>query len=148
MTITEADREVNETLLHLDLAEVLSDPEQIEDFDRDDRISVLDLYLTLSLRVLLRYQAQGDIPTEHAQLDDNGDQRPTELQLDFLERELGGRAERGRRPEIRPTADGALAARTPLNIRPSVSGNGSPAGISVPGWGSVPGMAVRSSSPV
>lgn len=112
ITATEADLEVNETLFHLDLAEVLSNPpaEREYDRDRDGRITVLDLYLNVVRRVLLRYQAEESIPTEHAQLDDNGDRRGTELQLDYLEPELGGGAREGSRPRIRPTADGALAA--------------------------------------
>jgi len=109
---TEADLEVNETVFHLDLAEVLSNPPAEKEYDQDGdgRITLLDLYLNVVRRVLLRYQAEENIPTEHAQLDDNGDRRGTELQLDYLEPELGGGAIEGSRPEIRPTADGALAA--------------------------------------
>jgi hypothetical protein len=121
ITATEADLEVNETLFHLDLADVLSDPAKLEDddMDQDGRISVLDLYLTVARHVLLRYAAEKNIPTEHAQLDDNGDGRGTEVQLDYLERELGGRAAPGYRPPIRATADGALAAQTTIGISPT-----------------------------
>jgi hypothetical protein len=121
ITATEADLEVNETLYHLDLAQVLSDPAQLaeNDTDGDGRISVLDLYLIVARQVLLRYAAEKNIPTEHAQLDDNGDGRGTEVQLDYLERELGGRAAPGYRPPIRATADGALAAQTTIGMSPS-----------------------------
>ena len=72
-----ADLEVNETLFHLDLAEVLSEPPGNGQFDKDKDhvITMLDLYLTIARRVLLRYKAEKNIPTEHAQLDDNGDGR-------------------------------------------------------------------------
>ncbi|NQT16711.1 MAG: hypothetical protein HQ582_28395 [Planctomycetes bacterium] len=112
ITATEADLEVNETLFHLDLAEVLDNPPEVKEYDQDGdgRVTVLDLYLNVVRRVMLRYKAEEEIPTEHAQLDDNGDHRGTEIQLDYLEPELGGGAEEGSRPEIRPTADGALAA--------------------------------------
>ncbi len=116
ITATEADLEVNETLFHLDLAEVLADPAKIDDFDRDGRTTVLDLYLTVSRQVLLRYKAEENIPTEHAQIDDNGDGQATELQLDYLERELGGRGAGGFTPPIRPTADGALSAQVGIEV--------------------------------
>ncbi len=67
-------------------------------------------------RVILMYKAEENIPTEHAQLDDNGDGRGTEVQLNYLDPELGGRARLGSRPRLEPsadsvpTADGALAA--------------------------------------
>ncbi len=114
ISATEADREVNETLFHLPLAEVLSNPpdKQEYDRDRDGKITVLDLYLTVVRRVMLMYKSEDNIPTEHAQLDDNGDGRETELQADYLEPELGGRARKDTIPTIRPTGDGALAATT------------------------------------
>ena len=55
--------------------------------------------------------------TEHALLDDNGDGRGTELQLDFLTEEEGGRAtEDSGVPNIRPNSDGYLAQRLLLPI--------------------------------
>jgi hypothetical protein len=72
----------------------------------------LDLYLAVVRGVMMIYKSQENIPTEHAQLDDNGDGRETELQTDYLEPELGGRAQEGVIPPVRPLADGALAART------------------------------------
>lgn len=118
ITATEADWEVNETLFHLPLAEVLSDPPDRDEYDRDKdgRITVLDLYLAVARRVMLMYKAEKNIPTEHAQLDDNGDGRGTEVQLDYLEPELGGRAGRGARPQVKPLTDGALAATVRIRI--------------------------------
>jgi hypothetical protein len=65
--------------------------------------------VTVNRRVLQAYAEATSIPTEHAQLDDNNDGRGTEVQLDYLEEELGGRARPGARPSIMPGADGALA---------------------------------------
>ena len=114
ISATEADREVNETLFHLPLADVLSNPpdKQEYDRDRDGKITVLDLYLTVVRRVMLMYKSENNIPTEHAQLDDNGDGRETELQANYLEPEMGGRARKDTIPTIRPTGDGVLAATT------------------------------------
>jgi hypothetical protein len=116
ITATEADREVNETIYPLVLADVLSSPPPAEAFDRDKdgRISLFDLYLTVSREVLRRYAEEKNIPTEHAQLDDNGDGRGSEVQLDYLEEELGGRAKGDWRPKIKPGADGSLAAAIEL----------------------------------
>lgn len=125
ITATEADREVNETLFHRPLAEVLSNPPEDEyDQDGDGRITVFDLYLVVARVVILVYKAEDNIPTEHALLDDNGDGRGTEVQLDYLEPELGGRARLGSRPRLKPsadgvpTADGALAATVEIRIDP------------------------------
>lgn len=125
ITATEADREVNETLFHRPLAEVLCNPPEDEyDQDRDGRITVFDLYLVVARLVMLMYKAEDNIPTEHALLDDNGDGRGTEVQLDYLEPELGGRARLGSRPRPKPpadsvpTADGALAATVEIRIDP------------------------------
>jgi hypothetical protein len=116
ITATEADREVNETIFPLVLADVLSSPPPPEEFDRDKdgRITLFDLYLTVSREVLRTYGEGKNIPTEHAQLDDNGDGRGSEVQLDYLEEELGGRAKGDWRPKIKPGADGSLAAAIEL----------------------------------
>ncbi|MHB8864387.1 MAG: EF-hand domain-containing protein [Pirellulaceae bacterium] len=111
ITATEADREVNATIFPVLLAEVLNDPPPAKEFDidGDGRITLLDLYVTVSRRVLQTYAEAKNIPTEHAQLDDNHDGRGTEVQLDYLEEELGGRVQAGARPSITPGADGVLA---------------------------------------
>ena len=138
ITATEADREVNETIYPVVLADVLSSPPPREEFDRDPgtirrmvadgardgRITLFDLYLTVSREVLRRYAEEKNIPTEHAQLDDNGDGRGSEVQLDYLEEELGGRAKGDWRPKIKPGADGSLAARIPLGLLPAAKPGG------------------------
>ncbi len=113
ITASEADVETNEAIFYQHLAKVLADPPTLAEFDRDrdGRITLLDLYLTIVRRVITDYHDNDLIPTEHALLDDNGDGRGTELQLDDLEQELGGRAfRRPLRDVIRPPGDGALAA--------------------------------------
>jgi hypothetical protein len=138
ITATEPDWEVNETLFHLPPAEVLSNPPRTEkyDQDKDGRITVLDLYLLVTRLVMMMYQAEKDIPTEHAQLDDNGDGRGTELQLDYLEPELGGRARPrgypGARPRIKPSADGALAATVVIHMDPIPEIRPAPATVPAP----------------
>jgi hypothetical protein len=119
ITATEADQEVNETIYPILLALVLSEPPSPEELDQDHdgRPTLLDLYLLVSRKVLQAYADAKNIPTEHAQLDDNGDGRGTEVQLDYLDEALGGRAETGSRARIPSGADGALAATIGLNLR-------------------------------
>ncbi|MEE8452176.1 MAG: hypothetical protein V3R99_09685 [Thermoguttaceae bacterium] len=118
ISATEADQEVNETVLHVPLADVLSNPPDEDEYDEDGdgRISVLDLYLTVVRRVAMMYKTAENIPTEHAQLDDNGDGRSTELQIDYLPPDLGGRAKEGNVVELSPSRDGALAATVEIPV--------------------------------
>jgi hypothetical protein len=121
ITATQADREVNETVFPRVLATVLKEitPQGAVDFDEDGRITVLDLYLTVSWGVLKLYAVEKNIPTEHALLDDNGDGWGTEVQIDYLEEELGGRAREGSKPPATKAGlDGALAASMTLEIAP------------------------------
>ncbi|HUG67847.1 MAG TPA: hypothetical protein VMM76_08845 [Pirellulaceae bacterium] len=119
ITATEADREVNETLFHAALAETLSEPTEKDKFDvdDDDKITLFDLYINVTQNVARRYLAEMLLATEHAQLDDNGDGRGTELQLDYLTEEEGGRVTPGSEPpKIRPNSDGHLAQQIVLPI--------------------------------
>jgi hypothetical protein len=111
ITATEADWEVNETLFPLALADVLAAPPAGIDRDKDGAVSVLELYLAVVTDVMSRYAAEEDIPTEHARLDDNGDGHGSELQMDYLPEELGGRAGKAPPPAPGPKDDGTLAAR-------------------------------------
>jgi hypothetical protein len=90
ISATEADQEVNETLFPLALADVLAAPSTDFDRDHDGTLSVLELYLAVVADVIRRYVEDELIPTEHAQIDDNGDGRGSELQVDFLPPESGG----------------------------------------------------------
>jgi hypothetical protein len=77
------------------------------DLDNDDQVSLLEAYLHASRRVAEFYKSEGRIATEHALLDDNGDQ-------------LGSRSEwfkgttptQTASPEAKP--DGDLAAQKVL----------------------------------
>lgn len=139
ISATEADQEVNETVFPLALAEVLTSPPPEADRDKDGTLSLLEIYLATVANVLRRYIADEDIATEHAQLDDNGDGRPSEVQMAYLPPELGGRfgvkppRKRGERdkgeekdedaepaePTLAPKDDGHLASRIRLQPSPT-----------------------------
>jgi hypothetical protein len=117
ISATEADLEVNETIYPLALAEVLANPPAAADFDadQDGNLTIFDLYIAVARNVVERYISGEFLPTEHALLDDNGDGRGAELQIDYLTEAQGGRAKEGTLPRPRKeTADGALSARTML----------------------------------
>ena len=79
------------------------------------QVSLLDLYLTVFRRVMLRYRANDSIPTEHPQLDDNGDGLAAEVQQDSLDPDLKVRSIHRGRFTLMPGKDGALAARMVLH---------------------------------
>jgi hypothetical protein len=117
ISATEADLEVNETIYPMALAEVLASPPAAAEFDadRDGNLTLFDLYISVARNVVERYIKDEFLPTEHALLDDNGDGRGTELQIDYLTEAQGGRAKEGILPRPpRGTADGALSARIVL----------------------------------
>jgi hypothetical protein len=119
ISATEADREVNETLFPVALAEVLAEPPEKDEFDvdSDGKISLFDLYIAVTQNVARRYLTEMLLSTEHAQLDDNGDGSGTELQLDYLTEEEGGRlTEDSQTPKIRTNSDGAAAISTELRF--------------------------------
>ncbi len=93
---TERDAEFNETEFPHALAEVSRLPSSRLDANNDGRVSVAELFAATVDRVEARFAADKRIPTEHAQLDDDGDGRGTEP----------------RSPARSPAPDGALAART------------------------------------
>jgi hypothetical protein len=114
VTATEPDLEVNETLFPLALADVLASPPADADRDGDGSLSVLELYLATAADVNRRYEADENLPSEHARLDDNGDGRGSELQEDDPTPAAGGTdpAAAVKRPARRPGPrdDGARAA--------------------------------------
>jgi len=117
ITATEPDLEVNETLFPLALAEVMSAPPPPAEFDADHdvKLTVFDLYIAVARNVAQRYVADELLATEHSLLDDNGDGRGTELQIDYLTVPQGGRAKEGTLPPpLKDGADGALARTVPL----------------------------------
>ncbi|TXT24138.1 MAG: hypothetical protein FD138_3123, partial [Planctomycetota bacterium] len=94
ISATETDWETNETEYPHELARVLSaSPEAKElDSDQDGTISLFDLYVTVARNLAQSYLEREFLATEHPLLDDNGDGRGTEVQIDFLTEEQGGRA--------------------------------------------------------
>ena len=92
ISATEPDQEVNETLFPLALADMLSAPPPEVDRDKDGALSVFELYLAVVADVMRRYVEDELIPTEHAQIDDNGDGRGSEVQMRFLDAGSGGDA--------------------------------------------------------
>lgn len=81
--------------------------------------TVLDLHIAVARDVLLGYVERGHLATEHALLDDNFDGKGTEVQLDYLPIELGGRLERSEpgASRLKAGADGYRSANTPLGLK-------------------------------
>ncbi len=108
ITATAADEEFNETEFPEALAAATKLPVERLEADKDGKVSVLELYRRTVAEVEARFAADKRTPTEHAQLDDDGDGSGTEEPI------VDG--EKGKKP----TADGARAARTflPVQTRP------------------------------
>ena len=101
ITATAAGEEYNETEFPHALAAITGKLKA----KTDAKISVLELYKHTVAEVEARFAADKRVPTEHAQLDDNGDGVGTEEPI--VEKVVGKKV----------TADGALAARTFLPLR-------------------------------
>lgn len=87
ISATEADLEFTGTEMPYALADVLSGDaahQRLEDVDGDGAMSLLDLYLATSLEINGRFRAIERLQTEHAQLEDNGDGRGSEIQQKYL----------------------------------------------------------------
>ncbi len=106
VTATAADEEYNETEFPHALSSVVKRPHAHLDANRDGKVSVLELFNHTNSEVAKRFAADKRIPTEHAQLDDNGDGVGTERPVAIAGQQVGGRP-----------ADGALAARIFLSFR-------------------------------
>lgn len=131
---TEADREVNETESAAALAEILSTPPDRAafDVDQDGQLSLLDLYVVLVRRVIEKYTTLMAVVTEHGLLEDNGDGRGTEVQIDYLTEEQGGRWKPGN-PPARPRKDGVFSKRVLLRIQVPEVPPDAPADALLPG---------------
>lgn len=122
ITATEPDLEVNETLFPHKLCRVLgpTPPPYAElDIDRDWRLSLLDVFLWSARETASEYASAMLLATEHALIDDNGDGRGTELQINYLSEELGGRQRAGAQWPAPPKGDGAASQRMLLAYPPS-----------------------------
>ena len=113
ITATETDWETNETEFPHEFARVLSSPPPAMDFDVDGDgvLTLFDLYVTTTRNLAQSYLEREFLATEHPLLDDNGDGRGTEVQIDFLTVEQGGRAKpkKSNAPTKLTTSDGGLA---------------------------------------
>jgi hypothetical protein len=98
---TERDQEFNETEFPQALAEIADRPPPGL-AAKEGTLSLGALLIALGQAIEARYQADQRVPTEHAQLDDNGDGLGTDI------------ADLPQTPK--PTADGALAARVFVKI--------------------------------
>ena len=110
---TEADAETNETTFPAVFAKVLAtglDPAE-HDVDKDDRMTLFDLYVVVAKEVAQNYATAEQLATEHAQLD--GDGVGHELQNAYLPEEQGGTPP-GKKANRRPHRDGIRAAQIPL----------------------------------
>ena len=115
ITATESDLEVNETLCPHVLADVLNSAPLAEwDLDSDKRVSLFEFYIALCRAVADRYIDETLISTEHAQLDDNGDGKGTELQQHYLTEDQGGLPKNRQRQQLVEGRDGMAASK--INI--------------------------------
>src|SRR5438132_6503017 len=105
ITATVADDEYNETEFPYALATVAKRPMKELDTNKDGKVSILELYDLVVAEVNARFAKDKRVPTEHAQLDDNGDGIGTE-------QPGPDKASDGKKP-----ADGALAGKTFLPLK-------------------------------
>jgi hypothetical protein len=114
ISATETDWETNETEFPHEFARVMAATDMTTadlDADRDGTFTLFDLYIT-SVRNLAQSYLGGELlATEHALLEDDGDGRGTELQIDYLTVDLGGRLQPNRpfKPPVMTKGDGVLA---------------------------------------
>jgi hypothetical protein len=120
ITATETDWETNETEFPHEFARVLSAPPEAKafDVDEDGATTLFDLYVTVSRNLAQSYLDRELLATEHPLLDDNGDGRGTEVQIDFLTEEQGGRAKPRKSPPrpMNSTGDGRFAKSITLSF--------------------------------
>src|SRR5262249_31211162 len=109
---TEADAETNETtfpgVFATTLATGLNAAEH--DVDKDGKLTLFDLYVVVAKEIAQNYGSAELLPTEHAQLDDDGDGVGHEVQNPYLPEDQGGTPP-GKKAEKRPHRDGVRAAQ-------------------------------------
>ncbi len=76
ITATKSGREQNETLFPTFFVQALSS--EAGDADKDGRVSMLEAFTFARTEVAKNFEEGNRLPTEHPQLDDNGDGVPTE----------------------------------------------------------------------
>jgi hypothetical protein len=121
ISATDVDWEINETEFPQELAKVLSSPPEEKELDVDDdgAITLFDLYVTVTRNLAQSYLDRELLATEHPLIDDNGDGRGTEIQIDFLTVEQGGRPKprKASPPTRSSTGDGRLAKTIAVPIQ-------------------------------
>lgn len=80
VTATDDDDEFNATEFPAALAHVLEQPATQLDLDLDRRVSFAELFVTTAAEVERRFASNKRIPTEHAQLDGDGDGKSVEFE--------------------------------------------------------------------
>jgi hypothetical protein len=91
ISATEPDLEYTGTEMPYALADLLTgahEEQPLDDIDKDGSLSLLDLYLAVNLEIQGRFASMERLQTEHAQLDDNGDGRGSEVQQAYLPEEV------------------------------------------------------------
>ncbi len=90
------------------------------DIDEDGNVTLLDLYLAVTLEVDQHYRSIERLVTEHALLDDNGDGRGKEIQQPFIPERSADEADvvASERPRVALTitdnSDGSQARSIPI----------------------------------
>ena len=131
ITSSERDYETNGSIFQTHLAnaltEISSDPKF--DFDNNGKVSLVDLYIKTTRDLVNAYITNDPplYPTEHPNFDDNGDGKGSELQVNFLTPQQGGRM--GSKRRKRKMSDGQIAAEVPLPFSPNVAKPKNSAGV-------------------
>lgn len=114
---TEADAEPNETTFPGVFAQFLVYGLKLadHDVDKDGKLSLLDLYVTVAKEIAQNYASAEQLATEHQQIDDDGDGVGHEPQSAYLPEEQGGSppSKKSNRPRPR---DGLRSARILLSL--------------------------------
>ena len=124
ISATEPDLEVTGTEMPYALADIFTgdhEQQELEDVDQDGSLSLLDLYLAANLEIHGRFASMERLQTEHAQLEDNGDGRGSEVQLAYLpvdkdEETPEANAEADSTDEAKPTDQAAPGVEPPKPI--------------------------------
>lgn len=126
LSATDAAGETNETDFPHELARLMAASDLTTadlDADRDGQFSLFDLYITTVRNIAQAYFDGQMLATEHGLLDDDGDGRGTELQIDYLVVDLGGRLQPNRpfQPPVMTKGDGVLAKTITLHSLATVA---------------------------
>ena len=116
---TAADDESNETEFPAALTTVMARSASQLDADGDGHVSVAELFSAVTAEVVRRFQSDKRLPSEHAQIDDNGDGRGAEELA--AKKDTGQNATTGDSPQpSQVKADGELARQTVVPFRPVI----------------------------